>query len=112
MLLRVAVALLAMMQVMMFAVPTYITVDGVEPAHQRLLEWASLTLTLPAILYCAAPFFRGAWRDLRLLRPGMDVPVALGLGAAFVASVWATWRGTGRPSTRRSGRRRSPVDAW
>ena len=30
-LLRMAVALLAMMQVMMFAVPTYITVDGVEP---------------------------------------------------------------------------------
>ena len=61
-----AVALLAMMQVMMFAVPTYVTVDGVEPAHRLLLEWASLTLTLPALLYSAAPFFRGAWRDLRL----------------------------------------------
>ena len=95
MLLRMAVALLAMMQVMMFAVPTYITVDGVEPAHQRLLEWASLTLTLPSMLYCAAPFFRGAWRDLRCLRPGMDVPVALGIGAAFVASAWATFRGEG-----------------
>ena len=95
MLLRMAVALLAMMQVMMFAVPTYITVDGVEPAHQRLLEWASLTLTLPSILYCAAPFFRGAWRDLTHLRPGMDVPVALGLGAAFLASAWATFSGEG-----------------
>ena len=94
-LLRMAVALLAMMQVMMFAVPAYISVDGVEPAHRRLLEWASLTLTLPAILYCAAPFFRGAWRDLRHVRPGMDVPVALGLGAAFLASAWATFRGEG-----------------
>jgi P-type Cu2+ transporter len=94
-LLRFAVALLAMMQVMMFAVPTYISVDGVEPEHQRLLEWASLTLTLPAILYCAAPFFRGAWRDLRVRRPGMDVPVALGLAAAFAASAWATFRGEG-----------------
>ena len=68
-LLRLAVALLAMMQVMMFAVPTYVTVDGVEPAHRLLLEWASLTLTLPALLYSAAPFFRGAWRDLRLAAP-------------------------------------------
>ncbi len=94
-LLRLAVALLAMMQVMMFAVPTYVSVDGVEPLHRRLLEWASLTLTLPAILYGAAPFFRGAWRDLRMKRPGMDVPVALGLAAAFAASVWATFRGEG-----------------
>ena len=94
-LLRMAVALLSMMQVMMFALPTYITVDGVEPKHRLLLEWASLTLTLPALLYSAAPFFRGAWRDLRHLRPGMDVPVALGLGAAFVASAWSTFHGDG-----------------
>ena len=94
-LLRMSVALLAMMQVMMFAVPTYVTVDGVDPEHRRLLEWASLTLTLPALLYSAAPFFHGAWRDLKLGRPGMDVPVALGLAAAFGASVWATFTGEG-----------------
>ncbi|MDH5246865.1 MAG: heavy metal translocating P-type ATPase, partial [Betaproteobacteria bacterium] len=94
-LLRLAVAVLAMMQVMMFAVPTYVTVDGIEPAHRQLLEWASLTLTLPALVYSAAPFFAGAWRDLRLRRPGMDVPIALGLGAAFAGSAWATFTGTG-----------------
>ncbi len=94
-LLRTAIALLAMMQVMMFAVPTYVTVDGVEPAHRRLLEWASLTLTLPALVYSAAPFFRGAWRDVRRRRPGMDVPVALGLAAAFAASAWSTVVGEG-----------------
>ncbi len=94
-LLRLAVALLAMMQVMMFALPAYITIDGIEPAHRRLLEWASLTLTLPALFYSAAPFFRGAWRDLKHLRPGMDVPVALGLVAAFAGSTWATFRGEG-----------------
>ena len=87
-----------MMQVMMFAVPTYVTVDGVEEAHRRLLEWASLTLTLPVLLYSASPFFHGAWRDLRHRSAGMDVPVALGLAAAFGGSVWATF--TGRdPST-------------
>lgn len=89
-LLRMAVALLAMMQVMMFAVPTYVSADGVAPEHQALLDWASLTLTLPALVYSAAPFFRGAWRDVAMRRLGMDVPVALGLAAAFVASVWST----------------------
>jgi Cu2+-exporting ATPase len=94
-LLRMAIAMLAMMQVMMLAVPTYITVDGVEPEHRLLLEWASLTLTLPAMLYSAVPFFRGAWRDVVVRRPGMDVPVALGLIAAFVASAYATFAGHG-----------------
>ena len=94
-LLRLAVALLAMMQVMMFSVPTYITNDGVEPSHRLLMEWASLTLTLPALIYAGAPFFLGAWRDLALRRPGMDVPVALGLAAAFFGSAWATFRGEG-----------------
>lgn len=94
-LLRTAIALLAMMQVMMLAVPTYITVDGVEPEHRLLLEWASLTLTLPALLYSAVPFFRGAWRDVVVRRPGMDVPVVLGLVAAFLASAHATYTGHG-----------------
>jgi Cu2+-exporting ATPase len=47
------------------------------------------------VFYSAAPFFRNAWRDLRLRRAGMDVPVALGIGAAFVASVWATLTASG-----------------
>jgi Cu2+-exporting ATPase len=94
-LLRLAVALLAMMQVMMFAVPTYVTLDGVEPAHRLLLEWASLTLTVPALLYAGSPFFRGAWRDLLHKRPGMDVPVALGLAMAFAGSAWSTLSGEG-----------------
>ncbi len=94
-LLRTALALLAMMQVMMFAVPAYFSSDGVEPEYRALLEWASLTISLPVILYCATPFFAGALRDIRLGRLGMDVPVALGVGGAFVASVWATVSGSG-----------------
>ena len=94
-LLRVAVALLAMMQVMMFALPAYVSSEGVAPEQQRLLEWASFVLTLPALVYSAAPFFRGALRDVTQLRLGMDVPVALGIGAAFLASAWATLTGSG-----------------
>jgi Cu2+-exporting ATPase len=92
---RTAVALLSMMQVMMFSLPAYISVDGVEPAQARLLAWASLVLTLPVVLYSAAAFFAGALSDLRMRRLGMDVPVALGVGAAFIASAWATVTGEG-----------------
>lgn len=88
---RVFVAGFGMMQVMMYAVPVYLAGEGDMSADiESLMRWASFVLTLPVVAYSAAPFFRGAWRDLRLRRVGMDVPVALGVGAAFIASVWAT----------------------
>ena len=93
---RTGIAWLAMMQVMMLALPGYLSDDGVAPHHQRLLDWASLVVTLPALLYGAWPFFAGAWRDVRRRRLGMDVPVALGLAAAFAASAGATL-GAGGP---------------
>ena len=93
---RVFVAGFGMMQVMMYAVPVYLAGEGEMTADiESLMRWASLMLTLPVIGYSAAPFFRGAWRDLRQRRVGMDVPVALGVGAAFLASVWATLTGSG-----------------
>ncbi|MDR2017218.1 MAG: heavy metal translocating P-type ATPase [Burkholderiales bacterium] len=94
MLFRMGVALFGMMQVMMMAVPHYISSD-VSPDNAALLRWASLVLTLPVLCYSAWPFFKGAWRDLSVGRAGMDVPVALGLSVAFTASVWATFRGSG-----------------
>ena len=91
MLWRLAVSGLGMMQVMMYAYPTYVATEGeLTPDVEVLLRWSSLLLTLPVILYACGPFFKNAWRDIKLRRVGMDTPVALGIGAAFVASVWAT----------------------
>jgi Cu2+-exporting ATPase len=92
---RTALALLAMMQVMMLALPVYLGEADVARADRTLLEWASLTLTLPVVLYCALPFFAGAWRDLRRGRVGMDVPVAAAIAAAFLGSLVSTVRGAG-----------------
>ncbi len=85
------VAGLSMMQVMMYAVPVYLAgSEAIEPDMEALMRWASLLLTLPAVLYSAAPFFKGAWADLKRRTPGMDVPVALGIAAAFIGSTHAT----------------------
>lgn len=94
---RLFVAGFGMMQVMMYAVPVYLARDGtMTPDIERLMRWASLVLTLPVMVYSAAPFFSNAWRDLRFRRVGMDVPVALGVGSAFLASVWATVTSSGQ----------------
>ncbi|TFW17343.1 heavy metal translocating P-type ATPase [Duganella callida] len=90
------VAGLSMMQVMMYVAPAYLAEDGtLDDSMATLMRWASLLLTLPAICYSALPFWRGALASLRARAPGMDVPVALGIAAAFGASVLATFRGKG-----------------
>ncbi len=88
---RLAISGLGMMQVMMYAIPTY-TADPSEmtPDILALMRWASLILTIPVIFYSAWPFFQGAWKDFSRKMLGMDVPVALGIGSAFAASVWST----------------------
>ncbi|UCV23723.1 heavy metal translocating P-type ATPase [Ferribacterium limneticum] len=88
---RLWVAGFGMMQVMMYAYPVYIADGEMAPDIESLMRWASLLLTMPVIFYSSAPFFRNAWRDIKLRRVGMDVPVALGVGAAFIASCWATF---------------------
>ncbi|MBU1665329.1 MAG: cadmium-translocating P-type ATPase [Gammaproteobacteria bacterium] len=88
---RLAIAGLGMMQVMMYAVPVYLAhEDSMATDIEALMRMASLILTTPVVFYSAWPFFQGAWRDLKLKRAGMDVPVALGIGAAFAASVYGT----------------------
>lgn len=93
---RLFVAGLSMMQVMMYAVPAYMAGAGdIEPDMEQLMRWASFWLTVPAIFYSSQPFFKGAWTDLRQGALGMDVPVAIGIAAAFTGSTWSTLTGEG-----------------
>lgn len=88
------IAGLSMMQVMMYAVPAYLAGEGgMDDDMASLMRWAALLMTVPALVYSAQPFFLGAWRDIRNRAPGMDVPVTLGIIAAFAGSALATWRG-------------------
>jgi Cu2+-exporting ATPase len=93
---RLGVAAALGMQVMILSVALYGGAWwGIEPEFRQLFRWLSLALTLPVVGYCAQPFFVSAWRDLKNRRPGMDVPVALAIGIAFIASAWATASDTG-----------------
>jgi Cu2+-exporting ATPase len=91
---RMLVAVLCMMQVMMYSVPRYVAEAGAMSADiVGLMTWAERILTLPVMLFAASPFFTGAFRDLRAWRIGMDVPVALGIAVTFVASLAASASG-------------------
>ncbi len=89
---RLAVAGIGTMQVMMYAIALY---AGADENFRELLRWVSALLATPVIFYSAKPFFSAAWRDIKNRRPGMDVPVSLAIGGAYVASLWGTLQGTG-----------------
>lgn len=94
-LIRLAVAGLSMMQTMMFAVPTYLYHD-IEPQYLVMLHWGAFLMVLPVMLYSAIPFYQGAWRDWRNRRVGMDTPVTLAIGLAFLAGVYALLSNAGQ----------------
>lgn len=88
---RLAVAGLGAMQVMMLSVALYAgAYYGIDATLALFFRWVSLLIATPVVLYAALPFYQSAWRDLRLRRLGMDVPVALSIIAAFAASAYAT----------------------
>jgi Cu2+-exporting ATPase len=96
MLLRLAVAALGMMQVMMYASTVYFAGGDMSADIERLMRWASLMLD--DRLSCSIRprhSFLMPGATVRNSRVGMDVPVALGIGVAFAASVGAMLTGEG-----------------
>ena len=93
---RLGVAGLGMMQVMMYAVGLYAgDYFGIAESERSFLEWISLLVTLPVLMYSGRIFFEGAWRSIRAGRPGMDVPVAIAISLAFLASCYNFFLGAG-----------------
>ena len=97
---RLFVAGFCMMQVMMYAWPSYVTEPGdIPPDIVQLLSWASWVVSVPVVLFASGPFFAGAWRDLRQGRVGMDTPVSLGILVTFVVSTAATLSSAQMPNS-------------
>ncbi|MGD2054649.1 MAG: heavy metal translocating P-type ATPase [Gammaproteobacteria bacterium] len=93
---RIGVSGILGMQVMILAVALY-TGEwwGIDEAFRGFFRWTSLLLTIPVLIFASRIFFTSALRDLKQKRAGMDVPVSLGIGIAFIASVGHTISGTG-----------------
>ena len=93
---RMSVAGFCMMQVMMYAYPSYVAMEGdITPDMVQLLRWASWVLSLPVMFFSCSPFFGSAWRDLIHRRVSMDLPVSMGMVITFVVSTAATFEPQG-----------------
>jgi Cu2+-exporting ATPase len=89
---RLVLAALGMMQVMMFALPLYVgDWEGIFEKFETYFRFASLIITTPVVLYSARPFFVAFWRDMKTRHLTMDVPVAIAIGGAYLASIYSTF---------------------
>lgn len=86
-LMRLAVAGFAMMNVMLLSVSVW---SGATDATRDMFHWISAAITLPAIAFSAQPFFRNAWAALRVGHLNMDVPISLAIVLALATSLWET----------------------
>lgn len=58
--------------------------------HMTTLNWVQLVLATPVVLWCGWPSFERAWLSVVHRSPNMFTLIALGVGSAYVYSVFAT----------------------
>jgi Cu2+-exporting ATPase len=91
MLIRLTLAGIGSVQSMMLAFPLYFDlIEGISPQFVTFFRWFSLLVATPVVFYSARPFFSNALRDIRTKHLTMDVPVAIAIGLAYLASTWVT----------------------
>ncbi|TNF28714.1 MAG: cation-translocating P-type ATPase, partial [Deltaproteobacteria bacterium] len=87
--LRLGVTIALAMNVMILSLAGYFGLDAQEDQGLfTLFGWLSFGLTTISVLVGGPVFVRGAWGALRRKALHLDVPIALGIGLAWVGSTW------------------------
>ncbi len=90
-LLCLAVAGFATMNIMLFSVSVWADPDQqMDPVTRTFLHWFSAVIALPAAAFAGQPFFRSAFRSLSKGGANMDVPISLAVLLSLGVSVYET----------------------
>jgi len=93
---QAAVAWLLMLPIVVLALPLYLAAPGGVPAGlEQVLRVAGCLLSLPVVFFAARPLYRAAMSQIKARVIGIELPVALAIGAAFIVSAIATVSGRG-----------------
>ena len=90
---RMAFAAFAAMNLMWISIALYAGADQGE--FRTLFHWIGFAIATPTLAYSGWPFFAGAWRGLKQLRLGMDLPIAIGASITYLYSLYVTATGSG-----------------
>ncbi len=85
---RLAVAGFAFGNVMLLSFPEYLGLDHSDEQLGFLFSYLNIILTLPVIFYSSQEYFMAAWKSFRQKQINIDVPIAAGLTALFLRSVY------------------------
>jgi heavy metal translocating P-type ATPase len=102
-------ALSAALALPVFALAMGEMIPGWPLGHDFPGAWVQAALATPVVAWCAAPFFARAWASLRPPRPNMFTLIALGTGAAWLASVAALLAPGAFPAAMRDAHGHVPV---
>jgi len=86
-LMRLAVAFFAMMNVMLLSVAVW---SGAEGVTRDMMHWISAAIAIPAVIFAGRPFYVSAWGALKGGRLNMDVPITLAILLAVGTSLYET----------------------
>jgi len=81
--------------IMLFSFPEYLGIDHQDSYLMRLFSWLNMALSLPVFFYSAVDYFRSASKSFKQKQINIDVPIAAGLLALFLRSVYDIITSTG-----------------
>ncbi len=82
--------------IMMFSFPQYLGLDPMQESQfGRMFDAINASLSLPMIFYCAADYFKAFAQWLRYKTLSVKVPLAIGIGALWLRSIYEVASATG-----------------
>lgn len=84
------IATLLTVPVLIITMPEYLgfnLFEGIIP--KKTLDWIQFALTMPIVFYSCWDFFKRGWSSIRRWAPNMWTLISIGVGAAFLFSVFA-----------------------
>lgn len=81
--------------VMLFSFPEYLGLDPGDALLKTVFSYLNLALAVPVLTISAQDYFIAAWKSFRQKQINIDVPIAIGLAALFLRSVYDILTATG-----------------
>ena len=94
-LLKLSVAGFCFGNTMLFSFPEYLGLSDTEETLRRVFSYLNVFLAFPVVFFSAQDYFINAWKSFRQRQINIDVPIAVGLAALFLRSLYDIVSATG-----------------